>query len=113
MINEENPDLMEIVEQIRLCDEISFDEFKKAETEYFRREAARDKSKDELEAKPKNVEIACPHCKRMNTMPENAGVNVICSYCGQRWYTSGIEVFDKKILKFFNDSNKEHKQDLG
>ena len=84
------------------------EEFERAETEYFRRRATKEKK---LESRPKTIEIVCPHCKKINRMPENAGVNVICSYCGGQWYSSGIEVFDKETLAFYNKLNKENKQE--
>jgi len=45
-------------------------------------------------------------------MPENAGVSVICSYCGKQWYTSGIEVFDKGASKPYRDLDKENKREF-
>lgn len=45
-------------------------------------------------------------------MPEGAGVNVICSWCGRGWLTEGIEVSDERTSKFYNDLDKQNKREL-
>ena len=60
----------------------------------------------------KNVYVTCPYCNVVNTIPENAGVGVLCSYCGNTWYTSGVEVFDKNSSKYYSELAKENRREF-
>jgi hypothetical protein len=59
-----------------------------------------------------NVKVRCPHCGKINTMPETAGVYVTCSRCGKKWYTQGIEVIDKESSRIYQDFDKQDKQEI-
>lgn len=58
------------------------------------------------------VYILCPHCRKINTAPITAGVNVKCSYCGKGFYTSGIEVQDKESSKIVDDLEKQRRKEI-
>ena len=61
----------------------------------------------------KKVEVVlCPYCNKENTIPEGVGVAVVCSYCGKKWFTPGIDVFEKNIHHFYDDLEKQNKREL-
>lgn len=61
----------------------------------------------------KKIEIVlCPYCHRENTIPEGAGVAVICSFCGKTWFTEGLEVSNKEAAKYYRELNEQDKRDF-
>jgi uncharacterized Zn finger protein len=62
--------------------------------------------------KIKNVQVRCPYCGKINTMPETASVFVTCSGCGKDWYTEGIEVVDKAGSKVYGNFDRRRRKEI-